>query len=240
MAKPPAKKRPYDAMYDESSRAITAMPYTEKPKPKAKAAPKKPAPKSRPYDAVKDEPTSRPFKRGGKVVRKAGGGITSSVGEIDTGQLMRGVAKGVENAKPQTFSEAFRAARKDPDKPKTFTWNGKSYSTALAGEGSAPAKKASSAPSTSKASTSTSRPNLASKPPVIATAPAKPDAKLPRTPAPEKKAGLRKTASDVKDYLLRGDPKYRGMSRKDAFRAAFRDSMGKAKGGKVKAKKRYV
>lgn len=66
MAKPPAKKRPYDAMRDESSRAITAMPYTEtKPKPKAKAAPKK-----RPYDAVKDEPTSRPFKKGGKAKTK--------------------------------------------------------------------------------------------------------------------------------------------------------------------------
>jgi len=58
MAKSPAKKRPYDAMKDESSRAITAMPYTEK---KAKTPP----PKKRTYDPVKDEPTSRPFKKGG-------------------------------------------------------------------------------------------------------------------------------------------------------------------------------
>lgn len=67
MAKPPAKKRPYDAMRDESSRAITAMPYTEKSKPKS--APKA-NPKKRPYDAVKDEPTSRPFKKGGKAKAK--------------------------------------------------------------------------------------------------------------------------------------------------------------------------
>lgn len=66
MVKPPAKKRPYDAMKDESSRAITAMPYTEK---KAKKAPP-PKAKGRPYDPVKDEPTSRPFKKGGKVTKK--------------------------------------------------------------------------------------------------------------------------------------------------------------------------
>lgn len=37
-------------------------------------------------------------------------------------------------AAKQTFKEAFAAARKDPNKPKTFTWEGKSFSTALAGE----------------------------------------------------------------------------------------------------------
>lgn len=77
MAKPPAKKRPYDAMRDESSRAIDAMPYTKAkpaPKPAPKAAPK-PAPKRSADWYMKNE-TAMPgkFKRGGKVVRKADGG----------------------------------------------------------------------------------------------------------------------------------------------------------------------
>jgi hypothetical protein len=180
-----AKQRPYDAMRDESSRAITAMPYTEtkpKPKPKPKAPP--PKAKGRPYDPVKDEPTSRPFKKGGKVMRKAEGGVTSSAGEIDMGQLVRGLGKGLgptpsfttpsdassSSATPSgagnsagSFSEAFRAARKnmlDNGGPKTFTWNGKSYSTALAGDNrsakkpatptksAAPARAPASAPTT--------------------------------------------------------------------------------------------
>jgi hypothetical protein len=174
-----AKQRPYDAMRDESSRAITAMPYTEtkpKPKPKPKAPP--PKAKGRPYDPVKDEPTSRPFKKGGKVMRKAvGGGVTSSAGEIDMGQLMRGAGKGLgidtSNMNMSSsgaaadsagsFSEAFRAARKnmlDNGGPKNFTWNGKSYSTALAGDNrsakkpaaptksAAPARAPASAPTT--------------------------------------------------------------------------------------------
>lgn len=37
--------------------------------------------------------------------------------------------------KAQSFSEAFKAARKDPNNKGTFTWFGKSYSTKMAGEG---------------------------------------------------------------------------------------------------------
>lgn len=47
----------------------------------------------------------------------------------------------------QTFKEAFRAARKDPNAMKrgTFTWQGKSYTTKLASEGKS-APKADSSP----------------------------------------------------------------------------------------------
>lgn len=63
--------------------------------------------------------------------------------------------KAVEKAKPgaakQTFKEAFAAARKSPEAMKAgkFTWNGKSYSTALASEKKAaptPVRRAAPAP----------------------------------------------------------------------------------------------
>lgn len=47
--------------------------------------------------------------------------------------------------KPQSFSQAFRAARNELGAGKTFTWQGKSYSTNMAGEG-ASKPKATSAP----------------------------------------------------------------------------------------------
>ena len=216
MAKPPAKKRPYDAMKDESSRAVTAMPYTEK---KAKTPP----PKKRAYDPVKDEPTSRPFKRGGKVIRKAEGGLSKILtpkrlrgrdGPSDTlafapkmdTEGLRGVpsvdASKVDTtpkspSSSQTFSEAFRAARKDPDKPKTFTWRGKSYTTEMEGErrssptatpAKAPAKASALATPAPKAATpapkaATPAPKTTSTPAKATSTPAKATAK-----APEKKA----------------------------------------------------
>jgi hypothetical protein len=124
-----AKKRPYDAMRDESSRAITAMPYTEtKPKPKVKSKAPPPKAKGRPYDPVKDEPTSRPFKKGGSVKMAAGG----------------------------SFSEAFRTARKGGDK--TFTWRGKSYTTELAGEKPAAKSSAPAAKPAAKSSAPAAKP----------------------------------------------------------------------------------
>lgn len=45
-------------------------------------------------------------------------------------------------SKPQSFSEAFRAARKDKGSGSTFTWNGKSYSTNLASESKTPPRSA--------------------------------------------------------------------------------------------------
>lgn len=46
-------------------------------------------------------------------------------------------------SKPSSFKEAFAAARKNPEAMKAgkFTWNGKSYSTAIAGEKKAPPKR---------------------------------------------------------------------------------------------------
>lgn len=57
--------------------------------------------------------------------------------------------------KAQTFSEAFRAARKDPEAMKrgTFTWFGKSYSTKMAGEGGKSAAAKAAAPTRRPAET---------------------------------------------------------------------------------------
>lgn len=86
------------------------------------------------------------MKRGGKVKKMAAGG---------------------------SFSEAFRAARNDPSKPKTFTWRGKSYTTEMAGE--KPAAKASTPTAKPAATAPTPKPGR------FSTAPSN------RTPAPPKK-----------------------------------------------------
>lgn len=87
-------------------------------------------------------------------VRKSMSGNTAS----------RTTKKADAPARKQSFAEAFRAARREKGAGSTFTWNGKSYSTNMAGEGagkkpasSAPAKPAAdkpSAPSSSKPATS--------------------------------------------------------------------------------------
>ena len=192
MAKPPTKKRPYDAMKDESSRAITAMPYTEK---KAKTPP----PKKRTYDPVKDEPTSRPFKKGGKVIRKAEGGMSKlltpkrlrgregpsdmlayapkvdteglkSLPSIDASKMdtsPKASSPKSSSGSAGSFSEAFRAARNDPSKPKTFTWKGESYTTEVDGEKRStptPASKKGPAPAAAKPSTAAKPTPAAAKP----------------------------------------------------------------------------
>jgi hypothetical protein len=86
----------------------------------------------------KDEHSEMGMKRGGKIKKYAkGGGIESKGktkvkrfdegGDIDT----EGYGTKLEGkSKPQNFKEAFASARKDGGK--TFTWNGKNYTTELA------------------------------------------------------------------------------------------------------------
>lgn len=61
------------------------------------------------------------------------------------------IKKAAAPQKAQTFAEAFKAARKDPNNKGTFTWFGKSYSTKMAGEGGGKA----ATPKTARASTPT-------------------------------------------------------------------------------------
>lgn len=272
MAKPPAKKRPYDAMRDESSRAITAMPYTED-KPKSKSAPKTNS-KKRPYDHVKDEPTSRPFKRGGKVVRKAEGGLSKLLtpkrlrgrdGPSDTlaftpkmdTEGLRGMPS-IDSSKldttpknsssSQTFSEAFRAARKAGKSD--FSWGGKEYTTKLKGETKTPPKTATPTPAPTKkpptfgktvARAAGSRGEKKPEPPSSGAANrAAYKDMMAKSDAIRSKESQKTGVGRLVDYLAKGDPRYRDLPAGKRFGAAFRDTMSKAKGGKVKAKKRYV
>ena len=86
-------------------------------------------------------------------------------------------------SKPSSFKEAFAAARKNPEAMNAgkFTWNGKSYSTAIAGEKKAAPKITRPAPKSTGAA-----PKVESKPTAKATTPA-PAAKA-TTPAPAAKA----------------------------------------------------
>ena len=239
MAKPPAKKRPYDAMRDESSRAIDAMPYTEaKPKSKAKPAPK-PAPKRSADWYMKNE-TAMPgkFKRGGSVKMAAGG----------------------------SFSEAFRAARKAGKSD--FSWNGKKYTTEMKGEAKTPPKA--TAPTSAPASTPAKPSRFSTSPSNRTPAPVKPEAPsygqsnlaAYRRMMDESAAGQRKQAeadaaaraartrairetNQKKDRDSMTDAAARAeeaRKRAQATRNAVsgRPGQAKAKGGKIKAKKRYV
>jgi len=148
------------------------------------------------------------FKRGGKVVKKADGGLSKlltpkrlrgregpsdtleatpkmdteglkSVPSIDVSKMDTSPKS---SSGSQTFSEAFRAARNNPSKPKTFTWKGKSYTTEVAGEKRStptPASKKGPAPAAAKPSTAAKPTPAAAKPTPAAakpaSAPAKPD-----------------------------------------------------------------
>jgi hypothetical protein len=126
-----------------------------------------------------------------------------------------------------SFSEAFRAARKGGGK--TFTWNGKSYTTKLKEEVAAPKAAAPKAAAPPKKEPSASgQANQAAYKDMMA----KSDAIRSKE---SQKTGLGKAV----DYLAKGDPKYRDLPAGKRFGAAFRDSMGKAKGGRV-TKKKYV
>jgi hypothetical protein len=59
-------------------------------------------------------------------------------------------------ASPLSFSAAFRAARNDPDKPKTFMWKGKSFTTEMAGEKKSATPPVRRAPASSAKATPTS------------------------------------------------------------------------------------
>ena len=67
--------------------------------------------------------------------------------------------KSADTPKKQSFAEAFRAARKEKGAGSTFSWNGKSYSTNLAGEGSSGSKpKATQSASRSGTGSSSAKP----------------------------------------------------------------------------------
>lgn len=65
-----------------------------------------------------------------KLAEKAG----TLSGNSGRAEMVKTEAKAPSVSK-QTFAEAFRAARADKGAGKTFTWQGKSYSTNMAGEG---------------------------------------------------------------------------------------------------------
>jgi hypothetical protein len=89
-------------------------------------------------------------KMAGANVDKALASISASVKpDMKDDTLKNAVAP----KKAQTFGEAFKAARKDPNSKGTFTWGGKSYSTNTASEG---LKRPTSAPTRAPASKATS------------------------------------------------------------------------------------
>lgn len=155
----------------------------------------------------------RGMKKGGKVKMAAGGLFTPKrlrgrdgpsdtlayTSKPDTEGLrgMPSVDASKMDTTPKTptksvsFSEAFRAARKDGRSD--FSWNGKKYTTEVRGETKGQAKPASASPS--KPAATSAKPaapktlaDMAKTGPAIAARPAAPDANLPKTPPVPKTA----------------------------------------------------
>ena len=86
----------------------------------------------------------------------------------------------VAPARAQTFGEAFKAARKDPEAMKrgTFTWGGKTYTTKMAGEGT---RRSSVNPATALASQAVRTPATPPATPTSGSAPARTQTRPPAT-----------------------------------------------------------
>ena len=131
-------------------------------------------------------------------------------------------------AKPQSFGAAFKEARARLGAGKTFTFNGKSYTTNIAGEGRKPAQRAAT---TSKPATTTSKPATTTPKPAatIATTP-KPAATTPKPAA---------TVTPSTTALLMASKRVR--EKKEAEERRKRIGLPAyermAKGGKVKKEK---
>jgi hypothetical protein len=108
-----------------------------------------------------------------------------------------------------SFSEAFRAARKSGEK--TFTWNGKSYTTKLKEEVAAP-KRAAPA-------------RAASRPPTGMDNKKAYDKMMAESDAVRSKESQKTSAGRTVDFLAKGDPKTRGLPAGKRFSVAFRESM---------------
>jgi hypothetical protein len=108
-----------------------------------------------------------------------------------------------------SFSEAFRAARKGGEK--TFTWNGKSYTTKLKEEVAAPKRAAPARP--------------ASRPPTGMDNKKAYDKMMAESDAVRSKESQKTSAGRAVDFLAKGDPKTRGLPAGKRFSVAFRESM---------------
>jgi len=86
------------------------------------------------------------------------GSATKSLGAITAPKADSSIGK------PQSFGAAFKEARARLGAGKTFTYNGKSFTTNIAGEGKKPASRTNTG-----ASSSTARTNTSAKPPVSTT-----------------------------------------------------------------------
>ena len=110
------------------------------------------------YDAEKNLSRTRKFG-----ADKPAAAAEPAKASVPTAAVTPEVAK----AKPQSFSEAFKAARRDLGAGKTFTYNGKSFTTNIAGEGRKPIQRAATSASTPTANTN--RPTTAATAPTANT-----------------------------------------------------------------------
>lgn len=117
---------------------------------------------------IRETGTRRPGAKGKQLSKLSKSGAAKSGGSKVVARPGKDAAKPV--AKPgkpkQTFGQAFAAARKDKGAGKTFTWNGKSYSTNRADDkpnkprgGAAPARAASEPSFFGKMMANTGKPN---------------------------------------------------------------------------------
>jgi len=149
--------------------------------------------------------------------------------------------------KPQSFGAAFKEARARLGAGKTFTFNGKSYTTNIAGEGRKPAQRA---VTTSKPATTTPKPAATTPPATPAKTTPKPVATTPKpvaTSTPNLTAALL-TAKAIrekaeKDKAEKGKADKAAKAAQNAKRFTSRNvqsaygAANMAKGGKVKKEK---